>query len=392
MELKHINNNTNYIFNNNTVFDLLSHKQGIKKVKELLSNSDYLMEFVLNIEENEARKLPLYENLSDLALIYYYVHQQTHDDEHKNKKDNTKKEYIRDLLQFFTFTSFMVSQESEGANSVLKVLENRHIRQYQDWLKDGEFAYGKKGYALYSRVKKITIVKGFLNWLYTNECIDYPLHAVFKKVTIRSEDKPDRSLSYHEVKQLLDYYKEHPINHALLLLLATTGLRIMEVANAKWSNLYYDPKILGGRYFLRVQVKGSGTKERHVYIMPSLLESLKRMRKRRGLSIDINSKDDTYLFVTNKKKPYHFKYLSNYIIQIIQNTKLPWLLEKDGTVSPHDFRHYFISHLVIDLGADITKVQKTVGHVSRTTTEGYLDKYLSNQNNAGLLLDERLYE
>ncbi|QOY37719.1 tyrosine-type recombinase/integrase [Anaerobacillus isosaccharinicus] len=338
---------------------------------------------------NESLSEYSYAHFTDLDLVYSYIHLETHDDEHKNKNANTKHEYIKDLLQFMTFASFILTTEEAKGNSVLRLLEKRHIRQYQDWLKNGSFSYGKKGYAVATRAKKITIVKGFLNWLFTIEFIEYPLHAIFKKVTINSDELPDRSLSYNEVMELLTFYKDHPINHAILLMLATTGLRVAEIAKAKWSDLYLDTSINGGSYFLKVKAKGN--KDRHAFILPILLESLQIMRKRRGLNDQLNSEDDTYIFVTNKNKPYDYNYLSNYVVKIIQNTKFKWLVEKQGNVSPHWFRHHFVHHLVVDLGADLTVVQKTVGHESRVTTEKYVDKYLSNKQNAGLLLQDINY-
>lgn len=366
----------------------MSSDIAIRNLKAQLLNIDHLVTLNLKQDKNERLSEDPFSDFSDLDLIYYYVHLETHDDEHKNKNDNTKHEYIKDLLQFLTFTSFIASSEEIESNSLLQSLERRHIRQYQEWLKNGSFS-GKNGYALATRAKKITIVKGFLNWLFSIEFTDYPLHAIFKKVTIKSNELPDRSLSYQEVMQLLTYYKNHPINHALLLLLATTGLRVAEIAHAKWSDLYLDMSINGGSYFLKVNAKGN--KVRHAYIMPTLLASLQRMRNRRGLPDQIDNEDDTYIFVTNKMKSYDFKYLSNYLVNAIKRTQFKWLNQKKGNVSPHWFRHYFVSHLVIDLGADLTKVQKTVGHESRVTTEKYLDKHLNNKNNAGLLINEDMY-
>lgn len=75
--------------------------------------------------------------------------------------------------------------------------------------------------------------KLFLTWLYNVDYIDYPLAAALLKSMVRDREKPDRSLSLEEVQQLLSYYKDHPINHAILITLFTTGLRIQEIATAK---------------------------------------------------------------------------------------------------------------------------------------------------------------
>jgi hypothetical protein len=70
--------------------------------------------------------------------------------------------------------------------------------------------------------RKIVVIKSFLKWLYKVEYIIIPLHAAFLNNEVSMKDRPDRDLSYVEVKALIDYYGNHPLNHVLLMLLATT--------------------------------------------------------------------------------------------------------------------------------------------------------------------------
>ncbi|MBJ8099790.1 hypothetical protein JDS98_17090 [Bacillus cereus group sp. N11] len=51
--------------------------------------------------------------------------------------------------------------------------------------------------------------------------------------TVNKQYKPKRELSYEEVKLLLNYYKNNEINYALFSVLATTGLRVAEIAHAR---------------------------------------------------------------------------------------------------------------------------------------------------------------
>ena len=73
--------------------------------------------------------------------------------------------------------------------------------------------------------RKIVVIKSFLKWLVEVEYIKIPLHTAFLNNEVHMKDRPDRDLSYEEVKALLDYYRNHPFNLGLLTLLATTGLR-----------------------------------------------------------------------------------------------------------------------------------------------------------------------
>ncbi|MBV6737665.1 tyrosine-type recombinase/integrase [Priestia megaterium] len=74
------------------------------------------------------------------------------------------------------------------------------------------------------------------------------------RTSLSEQEIPNRDLYYHEVKQLLDYYKDHTINYGLLTMLAMTGLRVQEIANASWGDVYLDS--LSGHYRLRGVGKG----------------------------------------------------------------------------------------------------------------------------------------
>ncbi|WP_100401066.1 tyrosine-type recombinase/integrase [Bacillus sp. FJAT-44742] len=356
---------------------LLSHKN---QLLAQLSNASYLPSVYSKIEENEDAMLPAFSSLSDLEVLYFYVHRETHDDEAKNRKSQTKKEYLRDLLQFYTFLQVQLQNE-QVSSSLFPYIRKKHVRAYQEWLKDGEFQHRKQGYAVATRARKITVVKSFLEFLYEEEIVEFPLQVAFKKSTVRRKDKPKRELTYDEVKSLLDYYKDHPINHAILLLLATTGLRIQEIAKAKWGDLYYDPSVNGGTYFLKVI--GKNEVERHAVILPSTLGSIQQFRKRRGLSVNVNAEDRSPLFTTNKGKAYGFKYLSQYVTRILEETGFSWTKNK-GPVTPHYFRHFFVNYSVLTLGLPIEQVQKTVGHQSKVTTEGYVADTINKNLDVGL--------
>jgi integrase len=74
--------------------------------------------------------------------------------------------------------------------------------------------------------------------------------------------------------------KEASFNWGLLTLLATTGLRIQEIAQSRWCDLYYDSGI--GEYFLRV--KGKRDEIRHALIKKLVFERLQKLRVRKRLS------------------------------------------------------------------------------------------------------------
>ncbi|NEU31919.1 tyrosine-type recombinase/integrase [bacterium LRH843] len=83
--------------------------------------------------------------------------------------------------------------------------------------------------------------------------------------------------------------------------------------------------------------------------------------------------------------------MSEYVTKIIQRTGFDWLDEKDGPVTPHWARHFFVNHSVIDLGLPIEVVQKTVGHSDKRVTEGYLDQHIDKKNDASWHWNENMF-
>ena len=255
-------------------------------LQQFLNNHAYVSDIESLIENNERQKQYLYENFTDEMMMYTFVHKRSHIQEEYNKKEETKKEYIRDLLQFYgmllshqAFLKEDVMYFTEG--SLLKNVDRRHMRRYQEWLKnEAPLRNGKIGYGMATMARKIVVIKSFLKWLHEVGYIKIPLHTAFLNNEVRMKDRPDRDLSYEEVKALLDYYHNHPFNHAVLTLLATTGLRIQEIAQSRWCDLYYDSGI--GEYYLRVQ--GKRDEIRHVLIKKLVFERLQILRVRKRLS------------------------------------------------------------------------------------------------------------
>jgi integrase len=240
------------------------------------------------------------------------------------------------LLSHEAFLKEDIVDFTEG--SLLKNLDQRHVRRYQEWLKkEVPLRNGKIGYSIATMARKIVVIKSFLQWLQEVEYIKIPLHTAFLNNEVRMKDRPDRDLSYEEVKALIDYHKNHPFNWGLLTLLATTGLRIQEIAQSRWCDLYYDSGI--GEYFLRVQ--GKRDEIRHALIKNLVFERLQTLRVRKRLSPHLDPTDETPLFATNLGKAYDFRDLSKYVTNIIKQTDFDFIKYKQGNVTPHWFRHYF---------------------------------------------------
>ncbi|SDP09357.1 Phage integrase family protein [Paenibacillus sp. yr247] len=171
-------------------------------------------------------------NVPDRLLMYLFLHDEpTYG---TSRTEGTKKEYLRDLLHFLDFA------ENYGG---LRQMDPEDLLIYQDVL--------ASRYANTSFRKRATVVKQFLRYIYIKEAIDSDLTRLMKKVAQPADELVDRDLYEHEVKALLEHFKQSDFfTYALLFLLVSTGLRINELATAEWKNVYYLPHL--GYHFLAV--------------------------------------------------------------------------------------------------------------------------------------------
>ncbi|EJR89784.1 hypothetical protein IKE_05989 [Bacillus cereus VD196] len=354
-----------------------------------LWNNEFINEAELKKENNERANKNTYEGFSDEEILYYYLNRQTHFDQEKRIKDTSRTLYARDLSQFYFFikqsTAFLrkdVKDYEDG--QVWKNLRKRHIRNYQKWLSQEALSYqSKEKYKPTTVSRKLGITRAYLKWMYEIQYIDFPLHIEVLSTTINKKHKTKRELSYEEVKQLIRYYQDNEINYALLSFLATTGLRVAEVAHAKWGKLEYDS--VRGRYYLMVDTKGGN--ERIVSINKEIFNRIVAFRVRRRLPVDIGNKNGGTIFQTKNHTPYRENYLSQYISKIIKDTKLSFT--DNIRITPHFFRHFYVQYLYDYKGLPPHIIAAAVGHKDdRTTKENYLKQRLTKDNDAGNLIDD----
>ncbi|EOO24343.1 hypothetical protein IIU_06755 [Bacillus cereus VD133] len=362
-----------------------------KRFANILSlwNDNVLDEAELRKETNERDDKQTYEGFSDEEILYYYLNRQTHFDKEKRIKDNSRTLYARDLSQFY----FFIKQSKEFLQQDVKDYEEgymwgnlrkRHIRSYQKWLSQEAISYqSNQRYKPSTVSRKLGIIRSFLKWLYEIQYIQDPLHVEILSTTVAKLHKPKRDLSYEEVKQLLNYYKGNEINYALVSFLATTGLRIAEVAHAKWKDIEYDS--VRNRYYLRVDTKGDD--ERIVSINKEIFQRIISFRIRRRLTIDLGNQDGGTIFQTKNHTAYRENYLSQYITKIIKDTGLPFT--KNIRITPHFFRHFYVQYLYDYKGLPPHLIAAAVGHKDdRTTKENYLKQRLTKDSDAGNLIGE----
>lgn len=144
-------------------------------------------------------------------------------------------------------------------------------------------------------------------------------------------------------------------NYAIIETLYSCGLRISELTNLRFSDLYSDEGF--------IRVEGKGSKQRLVPISDSALQAIRNWLPYRS-QIDIKKGHEDVVFISSRGKAISritiFYYLKLYAE----------MAELKKEISPHVLRHSFATHL-LERGANIRVIQEMLGHEKITTTEIY---------------------
>ncbi|MDO4728644.1 MAG: site-specific tyrosine recombinase XerD [Bacteroidota bacterium] len=146
-------------------------------------------------------------------------------------------------------------------------------------------------------------------------------------------------------------------NKAMLELLYSCGLRVSELINIKFSDLFFEEGF--------IKITGKGDKQRFVPIGNKAQNTINTYINEARKLLPIQKEAQDTLFVNRRGR----KLTRAMIFTIIRELAAKINLQK--TISPHTFRHSFATHL-LENGADLRSIQLMLGHESITTTEVYL--------------------
>lgn len=144
-------------------------------------------------------------------------------------------------------------------------------------------------------------------------------------------------------------------NRAILETLYSCGLRVSELINLRFSDLYLDEGF--------IKVEGKGGKQRLVPISPTAIKEIKLYLPDRN-HITVKKGFEDVLFLSRRGTALS-RIMIFHIIK--QQTELAGVRK---TVSPHTFRHSFATHL-LEGGANLRAIQQMLGHEKIATTEIY---------------------
>ncbi len=244
-----------------------------------------------------------------------------------------------------------------------------------------------KKYAATTLRRKKTVVQQFLKYVYDNNGLSDNFSSRLKKVSVKKEELVNRDLFPEEVNEILDTLKKtNFFMYSLFFLLTTTGLRIEEVANAKWADLAFHPSL--NVYLLRVV--GKGNKTREVRIFEDVLNDLCRLRQLRKQTSELDASSSSAFLPKADGSHYRADYLSKYVAEKIEETNLPFLRYRKDRITPHTCRHFFANHLM-GRGVELKKIRDYLGHESIMTTERYLRERTRRQNLATIDIGNSLF-
>lgn len=209
-----------------------------------------------------------------------------------------------------------------------------------------------------SQARIISGVKQFYRFLIEDDLIKIDPSELLEAPKLGR--KLPEVLSVNEIDQMInaiDLSKpEGHRNKAILETLYSCGLRVSELVNLQFEQLFFDEGF--------IRVIGKGNKQRLIPVSPSVEKEIGVYVDSVRCQLKIKPGNESYVFLNRRGAK---------LTRVMIFTIIKQLAEKIGlekSVSPHTFRHSFATHL-LEGGANLRAIQDMLGHESITTTEIY---------------------
>lgn len=263
----------------------------------------------------------------------------------KNYSTHTRRAYISDLLDFLSFIRDKdLSVEDLQISGIRSYLGSLHFR----------------GARRSTIARKISAIKQFYDFLDEKNGSENPFGFIKRPRLIHeikdvlSKDEVESLLGEHDDKNM---YRNRDL--AMMELMYSCGIRVSELVGLDVGDVNLKSKEL--------VVSGKRSKVRIVYFGDLAAEELKRYidtDRKKLLSRAGKSTDESALFINRFGSRITDRGVRNILIKY---TRRAGIMRK---VSPHDLRHAFATHLLVN-GADIRSVQELLGHSDISTTQIY---------------------
>ena len=215
--------------------------------------------------------------------------------------------------------------------------------------------------------KALVVLRGFYRYLKLNgidDDITYAVKSVKVATTYKRQPLTETDIRkvIHNVrkKQTTDIGKR---NLAILVLLFTTGLRLIEVERADIEDI----DIVGDSYVLYIQGKGRDDKDNFVKLTEDVYQILLKYLETRNTTT-LQDKNNP-LFTTFKRNGDEIR-MKTAVIRTMVKDAFRGIGLDSRAFSAHSTRHSFATLSLIQ-GASILEVKESLRHSSITSTEIY---------------------
>jgi len=252
----------------------------------------------------------------------------------KGLSQNTLDAYRRDL------ESFSDALNIDDINSVDRIMINSYVRTLRE-----------NKYAPTSIIRKVASLRGFFKWASSVGILEKNPAA-----TLEQPKVPQRLPKVVSVKEIEDMLHNNltPIQHVVMELLYSCGLRVSELVNLKLNDID-----LASKY---VRCFGKGSKERIIPIGETAKNTVKEYLPQRELLVRKYNLETKRLLILENGRLITRQDVYTFIHE--QGKKI------HKNISPHTLRHSFATHL-LENGADLRIVQELLGHSDVSTTQLY---------------------
>ena len=250
----------------------------------------------------------------------------------KGLSQNTIDAYRRDLSDF--------AQNLEDIHSINRMNINAYVRTLRE-----------RKLAPTSVIRKVASLRGFFKWATSSGILEKNPAATLEQP--KTPQRLPKVVSVKEIDEML-HNNLTPLEHVMMELLYSCGLRVSELVNLKLNDID-----LSSKY---IRCLGKGSKERIIPIGEQAKAMLQEYFPTRDLLVkkyNLTTKNllikDNGHFVT-RQDVYNFIHAQGKLIH--------------KNISPHTLRHSFATHL-LENGADLRVVQELLGHSDVSTTQLY---------------------
>lgn len=271
-----------------------------------------------------------------------------------------RRRYVRYLRLERGYSENTVEAYTHDIDYLLNYLRNENLKTEDvklDNLENFAAVIYEFGIASSSQARILCGVRSFFKYLVISGILKDDPSELLEAPTV-GEHLPE-VLSTEEIDRMeaaIDLSKwEGQRNKAIIELLFSCGLRVSELVNLKFNDIFERDKFL--------RIIGKGDKERLVPISDSALHEIKLWLYDRNL-MKIKPGEQEYVFL-NRRGAHLTRTM---ILIMIKRTAEEAGITK--TVSPHTLRHSFATELLKG-GADLRAIQEMLGHENIKTTQIY---------------------